>query len=276
MGLSKLREEDPTFLYKYYPDIRQELLSAMGDVHIEMILDNLKHRFKVEVDRKPPRISYRETVTRAVRYVEYTHKKQSGGAGQYGKVAVDLEPLPRGSGYEFVDKIVGGVIDQPFRPAVDKGVRAKLENGILAGYPIVDVRVLLVDGKTHPVDSKDIAFQIAGREVFKIAFEKASPILLEPIVDLKVTVPDKYTGDVMGDLSSRRGKISGMEPDGKYQTIIAKVPEAEIQNYSQALRSITQGRGFYTKTFSHYDPVPSELSKKIIEASKKEVVEQAE
>ncbi|HOX01517.1 MAG TPA: elongation factor G [Candidatus Paceibacterota bacterium] len=276
LGLAKLREEDPSFTFKYHPDIRQELISAMGDVHIDMVLDNLKSRFKVEVDRTPPRISYRETVTRSVQYVEYAHKKQTGGAGQYAKVAIDLEPLPRGSGYEFVDKIVGGVIDQPFRPAVDKGARAKMETGILAGYPIVDVRVLLVDGKTHPVDSKDIAFQIAGREVFKLAFEKAGPILLEPIVDLRVTVPDKNTGDVMGDLSSRRGKISGMEPGVSYQTIVAKVPEAEIQNYSQALRSITQGRGFYTKSFSHYDPVPHELARKIIEASKKELKEETE
>lgn len=276
MGFNKIHEDDPTFIYKYYPDIRQSLLSAMGDVHLEIILDNLKNRFKVEVERRPPRISYRETITRTVRYVEYTHKKQSGGAGQYGKVAIDLEPLPRGTGYEFVDKIVGGVIDQSFRPSVDKGIRAKLEGGILAGYPIVDVRVMLVDGKTHPVDSKDIAFQIAGREAFKTAFEQAGPILLEPIVDLHVTVPEKNTGDVMGDLSSRRGKISGMEPAGKYQTIIVKVPEAEILTYSQALRSLTQGRGFYTKAFSHYDPVPGELAKKIIEASKKEVVEQAE
>ena len=276
MGFSKLHEEDPSFIYKYYPDIRQSVLSAMGDVHIEIILESLKHRFKVEVDRKPPRISYRETITKVVRYVEYAHKKQSGGAGQYGKVAIDVEPLPRGSGYEFQDKIVGGVIDQSFRPSVDKGIRSRLDTGFLAGYPMVDVRVLLVDGKTHPVDSKDIAFQIAGREAFKLACEKASPILLEPIVDLKVTVPEKNTGDVMGDLSSRRGKISGMEPDGTLQTIIAKVPEAEIQNYSQALRSITQGRGFYSKTFSHYDPVPSELAKKIIEASKKEMQEPTE
>ncbi|MCL5096193.1 MAG: elongation factor G [Candidatus Omnitrophica bacterium] len=276
MGFVKLHEEDPTFIYKYYPDIRQSLLSAMGEVHLDIILDNMKSRFKVEVERRPPRISYRETITRTVRYVEYTHKKQSGGAGQYGKVAIDLEPLSRGSGYEFVDKIVGGVIDQPFRPSVDKGIRAKLDGGILAGYPIVDVRVLLVDGKTHPVDSKDIAFQIAGREAFKLAFEQAGPILLEPIVELRVTVPEKYTGDVMGDLSSRRGKINGMEPLGKSQTIIVKVPEAEVLNYSQALRSLTQGRGFYTKSFSHYDPVPNELAKKIIEASKKELAEQSE
>ncbi len=165
---------------------------------------------------------------------------------------------------------MGGVIDQSLRPSVDKGIHSKLEEGIIAGYPIVDVRVSLVDGKTHPVDSKDIAFQIAGREVFKKAFEMASPILLEPVVDLKVTVPEEYTGDIMGDLSSRRGKIGGMNPIGKYQTISAKVPEAEVQNYSTTLRSLTQGRGFYTKTFSHYEPVPGELAKKIIEAHKKE------
>lgn len=276
VGINKLHEEDPSFSFKYHSDIRQELLSGMGDVHIDMILDNLKRRFKVEVDRKPPKISYRETVTKVVRYVDYTHKKQSGGAGQYGKVAIDMEPLPRGTGYEFVDKIVGGVIDQSFRPSVDKGIRTRLEIGILAGYPIVDLRVILVDGKTHPVDSKDIAFQIAGREAFKLAFEKAGPILLEPIVDLHVSVPEKYTGDVMGDLSSRRGKISGMDPDGTFQRISAKVPEAEIQNYSQALRSITQGRGFFTKSFSHYDPVPGEQSKKIIESAKKDMVEHSE
>ena len=268
IGLSKLHEEDPTFIYKYHADIRQSVLSAMGDVHIDIILNNLKNRFKCEVMKKQTKISYRETITKTVRYVEYTHKKQSGGAGQYGKVAIDIEPLPRGKGYEFVDKIVGGVIDQTFRPSVDKGVRSKLEEGIIAGYPIVDVKVLLVDGKTHPVDSKDIAFQIAGREAFKLAFEAASPILLEPIADLKVTLPDEFTGDVMGDLSSRRGKISGIEPEGKLQSINAKIPEAEIQNYSQALRALTQGRGFYSKSFSHYEAVPTEVARKIIEASK--------
>jgi elongation factor G len=273
MGFAKLREEDPTFVYKYHGDIRQSVLSAMGDIHVEIILGSLKNRFKVEVERKQPKISYRETITKTVKYVEYTHKKQSGGAGQYAKVAIDLEPLPRGSGYEFVDKIVGGVIDQSFRPSVDKGVHAKLEEGILAGYPIVDARVYLVDGKTHPVDSKDIAFQIAGREVFKIAFEQAGPILLEPIADMRITVPDDYTGDVMGDLSSRRGKIGGMEPEGKFQTIVAKVPEAEVQNYSQALRALSQGRGYFSKTFSHYEPVPTEVARKIIEASKQAVQE---
>ena len=271
IGLAKLHEEDPTFSYKFHPDIRQSILSAMGDVHLEIILQNLKARFKVEVVRKPTKISYRETITKTVRYVEYTHKKQSGGAGQYAKVAIDVEPLPRGQGYEFIDKIVGGVIDQSLRPSVDKGIKSKLEEGIIAGYPIVDVRVLLVDGKTHPVDSKDIAFQVAGREAFKIAVESATPILLEPIADLKVVMPDDFTGDVMGDLSSRRGKISGVEPEGKLQAINAKVPEAEIQNYSQALRALTQGRGFYSKSFSHYEAVPTEVARKIIEASKSAV-----
>jgi elongation factor G len=273
MGFAKLHEEDPTFTYKYHADIRQSILSAMGDIHIDIVLSSLKSRFKVEVEKKIPKISYRETITKTVRYVEYAHKKQSGGAGQYAKVAIDLEPQPRGSGYEFVDKIVGGVIDQSFRPSVDKGVHAKLEEGIVAGYPIVDVRVYLVDGKTHPVDSKDIAFQIAGREVFKIAFEQAGPILLEPITDMRITVPDDYTGDVMGDLSSRRGKIGGMEPEGKFQTIVAKVPEAEVQNYSQALRALSQGRGYFSKSFSHYEPVPTEVAKKIIEASRQTVQE---
>ena len=269
VGFAKLHEEDVTFTYKFHGDIKQSILSTMGDIQTEVILDNLKNRFKVEVERKQPKISYRETVTKPVKYVEYTHKKQTGGAGQYARVFIDLEPLPRGGGYEFVDKIVGGVIDQSFRPSVDKGVHSKLEEGILAGYPIVDVRVSLVDGKTHPVDSKDIAFQVAGREVFKKAFEMAGPILLEPVVDLKVTIPDEYTGDIMGDLSSRRGKIGGMNPDGKYQTIVAKVPASEVQNYSSTIRSITQGRGFFTKTFSHYETVPGEHAKKIIEAHAK-------
>lgn len=248
----------------------------MGDIQIEIILDSLKNRFKVEVERKQPKISYRETITKSAKYIEYSHKKQTGGAGQFARVFIDLEPLPRGGGYEFVDKIVGGVIDQSFRPAVDKGVRSKLEEGILAGYPIVDLRVSLVDGKTHPVDSKDIAFQVAGREAFRKAFDMASPILLEPVVDLKVTIPDENTGDIMGDLSSRRGKISGMTPDGKYQTIVAKAPAAEVQNYSSTLRSLTQGRGFFTKTFSHYEPMPGEIAKKVIESHKAEMVEEKE
>ncbi len=275
VGLAKLHEEDISFTYKYQADVHQSILSAMGDIHFDIILENLKNRFKVEVVRRPRKLSYRETITKPVKYVEYTHKKQSGGAGQYAKVCIDLEPLPRGTGYEFVDKIVGGVIDQVYRPSVDKGARSKMEEGILAGYPIVDVRVSLVDGKTHPVDSKDIAFQIAGREVFKKAFESASPILLEPMVNLTVTVPEESTGDIMGDLSSRRGKIGGMNPSGKKQTITAKVPEVEVQNYSNTLRSLTQGRGFFTKSFSHYEPVPAELAKKVIESSKKEVAVEA-
>lgn len=270
VGITKLHEEDISFNYKYHGDIHQSIISGMGDMQIDIVLENLKSRFKVEVDKKTPKISYRETITKPVKYVEYTHKKQSGGAGQYARVFIDLEPMVRGEGYQFVDKIVGGVIDAPLRPSVDKGIHSKLEEGIIAGYPIVDVKVSLVDGKTHPVDSKDIAFQIAGREVFKKAFEMASPILLEPVVDLKVTVPEEYTGDIMGDLSSRRGKIGGMDLNGRYQVINAKIPEAEIQTYAATLRSLTQGRGFYSKRFSHYEPVPAELAKKIIDVHKVE------
>ncbi|MBN1575761.1 MAG: elongation factor G [Chitinispirillaceae bacterium] len=269
-GLTKLHEEDTSFSYKFHSDVHQGILSAMGDIQLDVILDNLKSRFKVEVEKKQPKISYRETITKSAKYIEYTHKKQSGGAGQYARVFIDLEPQARSGGYEFVDKIVGGVIDQSLRPSVDKGIQSKLTEGILAGYPIVDVRVLLVDGKMHPVDSKDIAFQIAGREVFKKAFEMCNPILLEPVVDLVITVPDEYTGDIMGDMSSRRGKIGGMNQTGKYQVITAKVPEAEVMTYSTTLRSMTQGRGFYTKKFSHYEQVPSEQAKRIIEHSKKE------
>ncbi|MDR3011799.1 MAG: elongation factor G [Chitinispirillales bacterium] len=266
MGLAKLQEEDRCFTYKYHADIRQSILSAMGDIQLDIILEGLKNRFKVEVERKQPKISYRETITRPAKYVEYTHKKQTGGAGQFAKVFIDLEPTQRGEGYEFLDKIVGGVIDQPLRPSVDKGIRSKLDEGIIAGYPIVDVRVALVDGKTHPVDSKDVAFQIAGREVFKKAFEMANPILLEPVMELKVTVPSEYAGAIMGDLTSKRGKMGGMESVGKLENITAKVPASEVQSYSSVLRSLTQGRGFYTKTFSHYEPMPSEQAKKIIDA----------
>jgi elongation factor G len=275
VGIAKLHEEDTMFTYKFHGDIHQSILSAMGDIQLDIILENLKNRFKVEVERKVPKISYRETIMKPAKYIEYTHKKQSGGAGQYAKVVIDLEPTQRGEGYEFLDKIVGGVIDQPLRPSVDKGVRAKLDEGILAGYPIVDVRVALVDGKTHPVDSKDVAFQIAGREVFKKAFEMATPVLLEPVVELKVSVPTEYTGDIMGDLSSRRGKVGGMEEGGKLTTITAKVPEAEVQTYSTTLRSLTQGRGFYSKTFSHYEQVPGDQTKKIIEAHQAEIASES-
>jgi elongation factor G len=270
VGFGYLHDEDPTFSYEFHSDIRQSLLSGMGDTHLDIILENLKRRVKVEVDRQPPKISYRETITKPAKYVEYQHKKQTGGAGQYAKVYIDLEPTERGEGYEFLDKIVGGAIDKPLRPSVDKGIRALMAEGIMAGYPVVDVRVSLVDGKTHPVDSKDIAFQIAGREVFKKAFEMAGPILLEPIMDLTVHIPDEFTGDVMGDLSSRRGKIGKIEPVGKYQKINAKVPQSEVINYSSALRSLTQGRGYYLKSFSHYEPVMSDLAKKIIEESRKQ------
>jgi elongation factor G len=267
-GIAKLNLEDPSFTYAYHSDIHQSILSGMGEQHITTILNNLQRRFKVHIERVQPKISYRETITKPVKYVEYTHKKQSGGAGQFGRVYIDVEPMERGGGYEFLDKITGGVIDQQFRPSVDKGIKEKMKEGIIAGYPVIDIRVSLVDGKTHPVDSKDIAFQIAGREAFVKAFEQAGPVLLEPITEIKITAPDEFTGDVMGSLSSLRGKVQGMDPDGNYQVITAKVPEAEVINYAQSLKSMTQGRGTFTKRFSHYEPVPHEVAQKIIDASK--------
>ncbi|MFW5960225.1 MAG: elongation factor G, partial [Chitinivibrionales bacterium] len=269
-GFRKLNIEDPLFEYNFYPDIRQSILSGMGDMHLKIVLEALKRRFKVDVETVKPKISYRETITKKVEYVEYTHKKQSGGAGQFARVFIDLEPAKRGAGYEFEDKIVGGVIDQPLRPSVDKGIQATMHKGIFAGYPIVDIKVSLVDGKTHPVDSKDVAFQIAGREVFKKAFLMANPILLEPIDDITVVVPEEYMGDIMGDMSSRRGKISGMTPEGDMQVIKAQVPAAEILEYSQSLRSMSQGRGYYTRTFSHYEKVPEEIAEKVKVESKDE------
>ena len=189
IGLAKLHEEDPAFIYKFHPDIHQSILSAMGDVHLDIILNNLKTRFKVEVNKKPPKISYRETITKAVKYVEYTHKKQSGGAGQYAKVAIDVEPMPRGKGYEFVDKIVGGVIDQSFRPSVDKGVKTKLEEGIMAGYPTVDIRVLLVDGKTHPVDQKISLFRLRDARPLKPPLNRRRRSFSNPLPILRSLCP---------------------------------------------------------------------------------------
>jgi elongation factor G len=200
--------------------------------------------------------------------VEYTHKKQTGGAGQFARVSIDLEPMERDSGYEFVDKIYGGVIDQPFRVSVDKGIQAKLADGVLAGYRVVDVRVSLVDGKTHPVDSKDIAFQIAGREAFKKAFEQAGPVLLEPIVTAEISIPQRYMGDIMGDLNGRRGRILNTTSEGTMAVITASVPLAEIQNYAADLKSITGGEGTYEIEFDKYDIVPAHLADQITAKAK--------
>jgi len=267
-GLARLAEEDPTFAVNRDTQTKELVVNGMSRLHLDVAIERLKGR-GIEVTSKRPKIPYRETVTKRVSEVEYVHKKQTGGAGQYAKVVVNLYPMGRGAGYEFVDKIFGGSIDQPFRPSVDKGIQAKMAEGVVAGYPVVDVCVELIDGKTHPVDSKDIAFQIAGREVFKKAVMEAAPVLLEPIVNMEVTVPVRNMGDITGDVNGRRGRILGMDTQGNFQTVRAQVPLAEVTNYDAELRSITGGEGSYAIEFSHYDVVPSNIAQKIIEAAKK-------
>lgn len=263
-ALKELAQDDRTFNVFSDPQTGDLVISGMSDLHLSLMLKRLKRRRKVEVETTPPKIPYKETITKGIQYVEYTHKKQTGGAGQYAKVFIDLEPLERGGGYEFVDKIFGGVIDQSLRPSVDKGIQAKMAEGVIAGYPVVDVRVKLVDGKTHPVDSKDIAFQIAGREVFKKAFVQCDPVILEPIVKIEVVVPKAHIGDVMGDLNGRRGRILTTETEGPMAMVHALVPLAEIQTYQADLKSMTGGEGSYTVEFDHYDPVPPHIQKAIV------------
>ncbi len=263
-ALHELENDDRTFHVHSDPQTGDLIISGMSDAHLDLMLRKLKRRHKVEVIVSPPKIPYKETITKSVKNVEYTHKKQSGGAGQYARVFINLEPIARGAGYEFVDKIFGGAIDAVFRPSVDKGIQAKMAEGVLAGYPVTDVKVTLVDGKTHPVDSKDIAFQIAGREVFKKAFLQCNPVLLEPIVRMEVNVPQENIGDIIGDLNSKRGKIISSDSSGTTATIRALVPLAEIQSYQAQLKSMTSGEGSYFIEFDHYDFVPAHIQKKII------------
>lgn len=267
-GLSKLHEEDPTFMMKVDGELKQTLLFAQGELQMDIILNKLKQRFGVEVQTEKPRIPYRETIKGRAE-VQYKYKKQTGGKGQYGDVHIRVAPLPRGKGFEFVNAITGGVIPAKFIPSVEKGIVEAMEEGSMAGYKVVDLQVELFYGSYHTVDSSDMAFKIAGSMAFKDAFLKSSPVLLEPIYNLEIVVPDDYTGDVMGDISSRRGKILGMEPDGSNQRIKAQVPLAELYKYSTSLRSMTQGRGMFSRSFSHYEEVPREITEKIIEEFKR-------
>ena len=270
MALKRCMDEDPCFRSERGTG-GELVVRGMGEAQLRTYLNRMCKQNKLEVATKPPRIPYRETITASARDVEYTHKKQTGGAGQFGRVIINLLPAERGEGYEFIDKIFGGAIDQSFRPSVDKGVRAQMAAGVLAGYPVVDVKVELIDGKTHPVDSKDIAFQIAGRGAFKEAFIKSKPVLLEPIVDVEVTVPAENVGDITGDLASRRGRPQGQDIlPGGLVVIKAVVPLAELADYNPRLSSITGGQGSYTMEFSHYEPVPGNVQQQIVDAHKKE------
>ncbi|MEP0845971.1 MAG: elongation factor G [Phycisphaerae bacterium] len=268
-ALHRFADEDPCFQYHRDAETNELLMQGMGDLHLTVVRSKMKRYFKLEVDTKPPKIPYRETIAGSAKYVEYTHKKQTGGAGQYAKVAIDMEPNERGKGYEFIDKIFGGVIDQAFRPSVDKGVRDQMKKGVIAGYPVVDVKVSLVDGKTHPVDSKDIAFQIAGRQVFKLAFAQCKPILLEPVVKLEVTAPADKVGEITRDLAGKRGQILGQDMmPGNQAVIRATVPLAEVAGYASQLKSVTGGQGSYIMELSHYDVVPPNVQQQIVAAHK--------
>jgi elongation factor G len=269
-ALAKLHEEDPTFTYGFVPEIRQTLINGLGELHLDIMVGRLKRRFNIEVNRIKPRIAYRETITKTVQSVEYKHKKQTGGHGQYGHVVIRLEPQPRGVGFEFVDEIVGGVIPNNFIPSVEKGIKAAMNEGAVAGYHIVDVKVALHFGSYHDVDSSGTSFEIAGSGALKKGMLEAGPVLLEPLVKLEVAAPDEYAGQVMGDLNSRRGRIQGMDSGKGAQVIKATVPQAELYKYSTALRSMTQGRGSFEMEFSHYEEVPYEITQKIIAESKKE------
>lgn len=269
-GLNHLHEEDPTFLFQFDPELGQTIISGQGELHLTVIVNRLKEKYGVDVNVLEPKIPYRETIKGKIESVEYKHKKQSGGHGQYGHVFLRLEPMKRGAGFEFIDEIVGGVIPGKFIPAVEKGVREAMVKGPLANYPVVDVKVAVHYGSYHDVDSSEMAFKIAGAQAFKKGFLEAKPILLEPVYEIQVTVPEDFMGDAMGDISSRRGKISGMDTNGKMQVIKATVPLADLHNYATKLRSITQGRGIFKRKFSHYEEVPKEVEAKIIAEAQKE------
>jgi len=263
-GLHSLHEEDPTFIVHYDPETKQTVIQGQGELHLAIVVKRLKEKFGVEVDVVEPRIPYKETIRGIVPDAEYKHKKQSGGRGQYGHVHLKIEPTARGSGFEFEDAIVGGVVPGRFVPAVEKGIVEAMTNGVIAGYQVVDVKATLHYGSYHDVDSDEMSFKIAGKMAFRKGFKEARPILLEPLYEVEVMVPEEHMGDVMGDLSSRRGKILGMDSDNAHQIIKALVPLKELYRYSTTLRSMTQGRGIHKQKFSHYEEVPHEVAEKII------------
>ncbi|MFO7896503.1 MAG: elongation factor G, partial [Candidatus Cloacimonadales bacterium] len=268
-ALNKLLEEDPTIVSTMNAATSENVLSAIGEQQLSLLKKKLKSRFKIEVEMKTPSVLYKETI-QGKADVSYKHKKQSGGKGQYGEVYLRVSPKPRGEGSEFVNSVVGGTIPSKFIPAIEKGMNEIFNDGIISGNPVVDVCVDAYYGSYHDVDSSEMAFKIATWQCLKKAFDVATPILLEPIHEVKVIIPNEYMGDVMGDISTRRGKIAGMEQQGKKQVLNAHMPLSELFNYYPALKSLTQGRGRFIQKFSHYEKVPGDVAQKVIEASKKE------
>jgi elongation factor G len=271
--LTRLSEEDPTLRWHLEPSTSQMIVEGMGDQHIDVALRKAENKFGVGLVTSVPKVPYRETITKQAA-TAYRHKKQTGGAGQFAEVHMRLEPQERGVGYEFVSEVVGGAISSNFLPSIDKGVKGVMEQGVIAGYPVVDVKSVVYDGKMHEVDSKPIAFEIAGREAFKQTFQQAGPVLLEPIMSVTVTVPESYMGDVLSDLNGRRARVQGMDQQGGKSIVTAQVPLAEMLRYATDLRSATQGHGVYKMEFSHYETVPQHLVEGIVAASKRERAEE--
>lgn len=266
-GLNKIAEEDPTFRMSKNVETKQLLMQGIGDLQLDVIKERLKRKFGVDVNTSDPRVPYRETIRTSVK-VEGKHKKQSGGHGQYGHVWIEMSPLSPGEGFEFTESIFGGAVPKNYIPAVEKGIRESMEEGILAGYPVVDFKVNLYDGSYHPVDSSEMAFKIAASLAFKKGMEQAKPVLLEPIANVEVTVPDAYMGDIIGDINSKRGRVIGMEPKDGMQVVKAQVPLAEMFSYAVDLRSITQGRGSFKMEFSHYEEAPERVAQEVIAKTK--------
>jgi elongation factor G len=269
VALHKILEEDPALSFTRDAQTKEFLLAGSGQLHVETVIDKLKKRYSVEVALHPPKVPYKETITQRAE-VQGRHKKQTGGRGQFGDCKVVFEPLPRGEGFVFEDKIFGGSVPQNFRPAIEKGIVEAAAGGAVAGYPLIDFKAVLVDGSYHTVDSDEHSFRAAGRKAFRAAMEKVKPALLEPIMDVEVTAPQEYSGDLMGDLNSRRGRVHGMDMRGNQQVIKAQVPMSEMLNYQSTLNSITAARGSYHMQFSHYDQVPGQIAQKIVEQARAE------
>ena len=266
-SLARIVEDDPSLQFTRNPETSESLLTGLGEVQIEVALDRISRKFGANLNVKLPVVPYRETITQ-VTNSEYRHKKQTGGSGQYGHVLLRIEPMTRDEGFEFGNEVVGGRVPRELIPAVEKGVVNTLKEGVLAGFPVVDLKAVIYDGSTHPVDGKPIAFEIAGSQALRQGMQKASPVLLEPIVRIYVTVPETYTGDIISDMNSKRGRILGMSPETRYTVIEAEVPHAEVQRYSQDLRSMTGGRGSYRFEFDHYEQVPQNIEQRVIDTAK--------
>jgi elongation factor G len=272
-ALSRLTSEDPTFRVSRDSQTKELIISGMGELHLNVIIERMKRKYQAVVELGTPKVPYRETITKSVK-VQGKYKKQTGGRGQYGDAWIEVEPLGRDKEFEFVDKIVGGAIPRNFIPSVEKGVRKAMEEGILAGYPVTSIRVILYDGSYHPVDSSDIAFQIAGSMALKKALEQAGSVLLEPIMNVEIIIPEEFMGQITGDINARRGRVLGMEIKGKNEVVKAQVPLAEMFKYASDLRSVTAGRGSYTMSFSHYEIVPARITQGIIKEMKREKEEE--